>query len=98
MSGYYLKPPGAALDYTIDWASAYLAPSETLEADLGWSVTPDEPDAGGLVLVSNSLDGGATTARVSGGRLGSSYRLSSKIRTSLGRIDERAVLIRVGQR
>ena len=50
MSGYFLKNPGSLLDYSFDWGFQLFEAGETIEADLGWSLTPDNASQGGLTL------------------------------------------------
>lgn len=97
-ANYFLKSPGAVLDYTLDWESRYLGDGESLSEDLGWSVFPDDAAAGGLRLDATGFDAGATTVRVAGGRNGATYQLRNRIRTSAGRTDERVVVLRIAPR
>jgi hypothetical protein len=91
---YYLKDPGAAIDYRIDWSAGYLA-GQTI-ADSLWSVAPDE--AGGLVASGGEEGPGRTTATLSGGIAGHVYRVTNRITLSDGRVDERTLTLRVEER
>lgn len=89
-----LKDPQAALDYSIDWGSRYLAGEEL--AECGWSVVPVE--SGGLTIDGSNFDSLTATANVSGGRPGKIYRLLNQIVTAAGRHDSRSILVRVEDR
>ena len=87
----FAKDPAAAIDYTVDWSGGYLEPGETL-ASSGWQIAPVE--AGGLVVDSDVAGATATTATLSG----HVYRVTNRVTTSAGRVDERSLMIRVQQR
>ena len=91
----FAKDPAAAIDYTVDWSGGYLEPAETL-ASSGWQIAPVE--AGGLVVDSDVAGATATTATLSGGLAGHVYRVTNRVTTSAGRVDERSLMIRVQQR
>ena len=93
MSGYFTKSPGSNLDYTFDWGFQFLDPGETITADLGWTVTPD--DAGGVQVQSNTSTATTTTAFLGGGEAGHAYLVRSRIATSTGRTVERALTLRI---
>jgi hypothetical protein len=84
-----LKDPNAALDYSVDW-SAYLEAGETL-AGSAWQIDP----AGELAYTAASFDAASATATLSGGVIGHVYRVTNRITTSLGRIDDRSFILRV---
>lgn len=91
---FYLKDPGAAIDYSIDWLSGYLD-GQTI-ADSSWSVAPAEE--GGLAVGASSFDLTRTAATVAGGLRGHVYRLANRVTLSDGRIDERSITLRVEDR
>lgn len=91
---YYLKDPGAAIDYRIDWSAGYLA-GQTI-AESRWSVTPAEE--GGLLASSGEEGPGQTTATLSGGVAGHVYRVTNRIMLTDGRADERTLTLRVEER
>ena len=96
----FLKDPAAVIDYAVDWAAAYLAGQTIISS--GWTVAPDgaseaAPDSD-LVLVASGLDGGRTTATLSGGQRGHVYRLTNNVTFSDGRRDERSLDVRVEDR
>ena len=88
----FLKDPAAVIDYAVDWAAAYLAGQTIISS--GWTVAPD----GALVVAAASLDGGRTTATLSGGQRGHVYRLTNTVTFSDGRRDERSLDVRVEDR
>lgn len=93
--GFLLKDPDAVLDYRIDWGADYLAEGELLSASQ-WSVGPDE--AGGISVVGEDFDASSATAKVGGGIAGRLYRLTNRITTMAGLVDERSFVLRVEQR
>lgn len=84
-----IKDPEAILDYSIDWAAAYLVEGETVTAS-AWTVWPE----GDIVVTGDSHASGAATAAISGGVAGNVYRLTNRISTSFGRTDDRSIIIR----
>lgn len=86
----FTKDPAATLDYGLDW-SDWLAAGETIAAS-EWSVP-----AG---LTKDSDDHNTTLAAVwlSGGTAGATYRITNRVTTSAGRIDERSLFIVVEER
>ncbi|MGD1925827.1 MAG: hypothetical protein ACFB03_16800 [Paracoccaceae bacterium] len=95
MSNYFVKNPASSLDYTFDWGFQFLDAGETIAADLGWRIEPDEAATGGLAIDSAALTATATTSVVSGGEPGKTYSISSRIRTSADREIERSLIVRV---
>jgi hypothetical protein len=90
---YYLKDPHSRVDYAIDW-SVHLGGQAI--TDSLWSVTPAE--AGGIAIEDSHFDGGASTARLSGGLVGHVYSVGNRITLADGRIDERSIILRVEDR
>jgi hypothetical protein len=86
----WIKDPDAVLDYAVDW-SAWLTSAETIVSAL---VLADD----GITVDSDSYDGGIHTIWLSGGEVGRNYRITSRITTSQGRVDDRTMLIRVRER
>lgn len=84
-----LKDPNASLNYSVDWSS-YLEAGETL-AGSTWQIEPN----GELAYASASFDAASATATLSGGAIGHVYRVTNRITTSLGRIDDRSFILRV---
>lgn len=90
---YYLKDPGARVDYAIDWAP-YLDGQSILLSQ--WQIFPLE--TGGIAMVEASFSGGRAAARLQGGIVGRTYRLSNLVTLSDGSIDERSLILRVEER
>lgn len=85
-----LKDPSAVLDYVFDWTE-WLAAAETIT-----SHTVTVPT--GLTLESSTAASGIVTAWISGGTVGTTYRVECLITTSAGRKDERSLWITVQER
>lgn len=90
---YYLKDPGARVDYAIDWAP-YLVGQSVLASE--WQVSPVE--AGGIAVEEASFAAARTAARLGGGLVGRSYRISNRVTLSDGSVDERSITLRVEER
>lgn len=90
----FLKDPGAALDWTVDWAAGYLG-DETI-AGSEWSVMPVEN--GGIAIVSSARQARRTAATIEGGIAGHVYRVANRVMLTNGQADERSLTIRVEQR
>lgn len=90
---YYLKDPGARVDYGIDWAP-YLDGQSILASE--WRIFPLE--TGGIVMVEASFAGARAAARLQGGIVGRTYRLSNLVTLSDGSVDERSLILRVEER
>lgn len=89
-----IKDPDARLPYAVDW-SAWLAN----EGDTASSATWIAPD--GIVQEASpapSLTDGVATAWFSGGTDGKDYRITCRLTTTGGRVDDRTVTIKVRQR
>jgi hypothetical protein len=93
MSGYLLKPANREAAFTMDWREGYLAPGETVAADLGWSIQPQA--AGDLVVTEQHHDGARSWARFAGGVPGRVYMVAGRVLTSAGRALERAIVVRI---
>jgi hypothetical protein len=93
------KDPSAVLDFQFDWRcytnqgefSDWLGATETIAS---YTITAQT----GIVKDSDDEDSGAVTVWLSGGTAGSSYTVACRIVTSLGRTDERTMLINVKDR
>lgn len=86
----YVKDPDATLDYAFDW-SLWLDSGDTIQTSV-WTADP------ALTLTNESNDGTKTKVFVSGGVNESTYKLTNRITTAQGRIDDRSVEIRIYQR
>lgn len=89
-----IKDPAARLDYRIDWAADYLD-EQIITASL-WSVEPEV--AGGLAVAAHAFVPLATSATLSGGVAGVTYRVTNRVTLSDGQIDERSLSVRVEER
>ena len=95
MSGYVLKPADREATFTRDWREGYLAPGETVSADLGWSIQARGPAAGALVVTEQHHDPTRSWARFAGGTPGDVYLIAGRVETSTGRTLERAGVLRI---
>lgn len=86
----YTKDPDALLDYSVDWSS-WLADGETLDT-VEWIVED------GLTNAASSATGAVATIWLSGGTVGATYRVTCRVSTSAGRVDDRSFAVRVGER
>lgn len=89
----FLKAPNASLDYAIDWAESYLGGASIAESN--WLVDPMED--GGVVVISQSLNGMRTIVQLAGGEMGKTYRIKNQIILTNGITDERSLIVRVGE-
>ncbi len=95
MSGYFIKSPAAVLDVTFTWADQLDGAHETVATDLGWSIEPDEADAGGMTVSASSHADETTTVHLAGGITGAAYQVRNRVLTSEGRELERSLALRV---
>ncbi len=86
----FIRDPDSNLDFACDW-SVWLQDDETIVTSV-W--LPDE----GITTATPSVVGGRTVVWLSGGEVGQTYRVTNRITTSAGRIDDRTLLIRVRNR
>lgn len=93
MSGYLLKAADAVARLRIDWRQGYLAPGETVAADLGWSIHKNAGEV--LVVTEQHHDLVRSWASFAGGTPGQVYMVTSRVRTSAGRRLERAIVVRI---
>lgn len=85
------KDPQAVLDWIWDWGDEWLDSGETI-------VTSVMTVSAGLVLDSSTNSTTTATAWLSGGTAGQPYTVANRITTSVGRVDERTITIRVTNR
>jgi len=91
MAEYFLHDPDAGpIDYSVDFTS-WLASGDTVSTVV-WSVFPTGP-----TLTSPSLVVALATTEVDGGTLGATYRLTASVTSANGIVDDRSVVLRVGQ-
>lgn len=86
----WLKDPDAKLPWYFDWTE-WLDDGETI-IDSVMTVSA------GLVKESDSYSATSATVWLSGGSPGTPYSVANKIETSMGKIDERTITIRVTNR
>lgn len=86
-----IKDPSAVLDHGMNWTS-WLDDGETITAQ---SVVAAPAD---LTIAAVAQADGIVSWRVSGGTLGQDYIATCRITTSVGRVEERSVRYRVGER
>lgn len=90
MAEYFLHDPDAGpIDYSVDF-TAWLASGDTVSSVV-WSVLPTGPTLGTKTLV-----GALASQNVSGGTLGSTYRLTASVTSANGVVDDRSIVLRVG--
>ena len=85
-----MKDPSAVLDYVFDWTE-WLATGETITDH---TITADT----GITVDSSTEDDGKVTVWLSGGTVGTTYRVECLIVTTAGRTDERSLWITVQER
>ncbi len=85
------KDPQAVLDWAFDW-SRWLSVGEEITG------TPVVTVSDGLTKDSQSNTTTKVTVWLSGGTLGTTYRVACRITTNQGRTDERTIGIRVTDR
>jgi len=87
----FIKDPGAKLDYGFDY-SDWLYEGDSITTS-SWTV-----ETGGLDIDPEYHDSTSTVVWLSGGVAGRTYRVTNRITTTAGRIDERSIEIRVRER
>jgi hypothetical protein len=85
------KDPNASLDYRVDWTD-WLGTDTIATSD--WTVSP----SGGLTIGSSSNASKTATTFLSGGTPGQVVRVTNRITTAVGRIDERSFNVRLIER
>lgn len=90
MSEHMLKDPNANLDFSFGWANWL----ETLETITTYELTVPA----GLVKGLDSKADKMVIVWLSGGTAGTTYNVTCKITTSLGRVDERTIHIQIQDR
>lgn len=96
-----VKDPQAVLDYATDWAPLTNGSGLTNWLQNGETITAATVVAeAGLTVNSFSITTNATkvVAWLSGGTVGQTYRVTFHITTSLGRQDDRTMIIEIVQR
>lgn len=90
------KDPNANLDYAFDWTKYLDAISDTIAA-VEWTL--DSP----LLKTNSSFDSKTATVWISGGVIPApptpnEYRVTCRITTAGGRIDDRSIFLKIAQR
>ena len=85
------KDPDAVLDYIFDWEDWIDDVSDTL-AD--HTMVPES----GITVDSSSIVSKTVVAWVSGGTVGTTYRLTCRIVTAAGRTDDRSIFLKIRER
>jgi len=85
----FTKDPDAVLDYKNNWL-AWLGTDRIIAST--WTATA------GITIDSDTFTRNETVVWLSGGTVGSSYTLVNRITTSLGRVDDRSIIIRINQK
>jgi hypothetical protein len=83
----FVQDPEARLDYTWNWAPWLTGNDDTISSATVF--VPDGLTADGEPLVDEAV----VTQMVSGGALGSSYKMTCRITTDGGRINERSIYL-----
>ena len=87
---YGERDPDSVLDWAWDW-SAWLAEGEQITEA---TVIADD----GLTVSDPIRDGAVVTVWVSGGEAGQTYRMTCRVTTSQGRIDDRSIWLTTRER
>lgn len=93
----FIKDPAAVLDWSFNWNSKnngelpWLSPGEVILSHL---ITVDS----GITVVSSSELEGVVKVWLSGGTLGTTYKVTCKITTDQNRVDVRTILIKIVKR
>lgn len=101
MPQHYIKDPDAVLDYKFDWKASTngSGSSDWLETSETISSHTIDADAG-ITVDSSALSDSNTSVTVwlSGGTVGTSYKVRCEIVTSLSRTDERTIDVYIQER
>lgn len=88
----FIQDPQARLDYTWNWAPWLAGNDDTISSATVF--VPDGLTAEGVPVVDEAV----VTQEVSGGTLGSSYKVTCQITTTSGLIDERSMYLTIMDR
>ncbi len=95
--GNYTKDPHATLDYSIDW-SRWVPSGDSISGTPAWSVTGPDASLAVAGVPAPSVASGIATAWLTGGTAGQTYRVTCRVTTTAGRIDDRSITVRVAER
>lgn len=85
------KDPDAKLDFAVDWTQ-WLANEGDTASEFNWMV----PE--GLTGSDEQVDGGKAVIWLSGGEVGADYRVTCRITTASGRVNDATLEISVRDR
>ena len=86
-----LKDPDALLDYQFDWTAYLLTPADEIASGL---FVADE----GLQITNAVFGSTFAVAWITGGVVGQTHRLTCRITTTGGRVDDRSVFLKIDNR
>ena len=90
MSDYFAHDPDAGpIDYSIDF-NAWLSDGDTVSS-IAWSSSPT-----GLTLTDSTVASGVASINVDGGVLGNLYRVTARVTSTNGIVDDRSIVLRCG--
>jgi hypothetical protein len=89
------KDPNAVLDYSVDWTD-WLATTSPVDTITTHNILL--PVGSGLTTVTSSVTGGVVTFWVSGGTVGTTEKVTVRITTAGGRVDDRTVYLKIKDR
>jgi hypothetical protein len=84
------RDPDSKLDFGVDW-SDWLEAGETITTLV---VTPDA----GITVTGEANTGTVTSCWVEGGQAGREYKVTFRVTTSAGRVDDRTLLLKTRNR
>ncbi len=86
-----LKDPDAVLDYTFNWADWLDDVTDTIS-------TQEMVAETGITVDSSSVVSQTVVAWLSGGTVGTTYRVACRIVTAAGRTDDRSIYVKIKER
>lgn len=82
----YVKDPNARLDYTIDWSTDWLVPTDTIVGSTFSAPT-------GITVDSSTFTATTTTVWLTGGTANTEYLVTNHITTAQGRQEDQTLII-----
>ncbi len=95
MTGYVLKRAGDPKRVDLDWRRGYLRPDERVASIDGSDLHPTRVGDDSLAVTKTDHDDDRTRLTLEGGRAGSVFMLTNRIRTSGGRALCRTIVVRI---
>lgn len=86
-----LKDPDAVLDYIFNWGDWLDDVTDTISSH---EMVPET----GITVDSSSIVSQTVVAFISGGTVGTTYRVACRIETAAGRTDDRSIYIKIKER